>query len=80
LLFSAFPVLALQVPVALGKGLTADSCGGSFGFGMPSEHGKPHRIPSWLVNIASAPELDNRNPARAFCQWSKLTSLEGVTF
>jgi hypothetical protein len=71
LLFSAFPGLALQGPVAFGKGLTADSCGGSFGFGLSSEHGKPHRIPSWLVNATSTPELDDRNPALAFCQWPR---------
>jgi hypothetical protein len=56
----------------LEKGLTADSCGSSFGFGLSSEHDKPHRIPSWLVNATSTPELDHRNPARAFCQWRKL--------
>jgi hypothetical protein len=31
--FPAFPGLALQSPVAFGERLTADSCGGSFGFG-----------------------------------------------
>jgi hypothetical protein len=71
-LFSAFPGFALQNPVALGKGLTADSCGGSFGFGLSSENGKPHRIPSWLVNATSTPELGDCKPSLTFCQWLRL--------
>jgi hypothetical protein len=62
--------------VAFGKGLTADSCGGSFGFGLPSKNGKPHRIPSWLVNATNTPELVDRNPTLDFCQWPKLHFVE----
>jgi len=35
----------------MGKELTADSCGGSFGLSLSLEDDNPHRIPSWLVNI-----------------------------
>jgi len=44
LLFSAFLGLALQGPVAFGKGLTADSCGGSFGFSLSLRQPAPNSL------------------------------------
>jgi len=54
--FPPSQTLRLQGPVAFGEGLTANSCGGSFGFGLSFENDKPHRIPFWLINAISAPE------------------------
>jgi len=49
------------------EGLTADSCGGSSGFG-PHRNGGSHRIPSSPINAISAPELPELKRVRCMCQ------------
>ena len=50
------------------EGLTAYSCGRSFGFGPLSINNGPHRIPICLVDVTAKPEPGNLKPSQSLSQ------------
>jgi hypothetical protein len=64
----------------LEKGSPPTVAGAASDLACRQQNGEPHRIPFWLVNATSTPELDHRTPVCVFCQWPSFILLEGVTF